>query len=199
MTAFLLPLDAPGVEIRPIRQMTGGASFNEVFLADVHIGDECRLGDEGAGWGVATTMLGFERAVSGAGAGGVGGSWSRLLALAQRLGSTHDPVIRQALAHLYTRCRALEMTNDRTRGALIAGEEAGPAGSICKLLWTQNLAEFSDVASRLLGSRLVADTGEWGMYAWAEHVLGAPGYRIAGGSDEIQHNIIAERVLGLPR
>jgi alkylation response protein AidB-like acyl-CoA dehydrogenase len=68
-----------------------------------------------------------------------------------------------------------------------------------KVLWTQNMRLTSDVASMLLGPRLAADTGEWGTYAWTEHLLGAPGYRIAGGSDEVQRNIIGERVLGLPR
>jgi len=199
LTAFLVPLDSPGVEIRPIRQMTGGASFNEVFLTDVRVPDALRLGDEGDGWKVTTAMLGFERSVSGAGAGGAGGSWPQVLDVARHLGRAGDPLVRQELAHLYSRSRVLDLTNDRTRGALLAGQEPGPAGSICKLLWTQVLTETSAVVARLLGSRLAADTGEWGTYAWTEHVLGAPGYRIAGGSDEIQRNIIGERVLGLPR
>jgi acyl-CoA dehydrogenase len=98
---------------------------------------------------------------------------------------------------LYIRYRVLELTNQRAA----AREEEGPGaiGSIGKLFWTQNMAAMSDVVSMLLGARLTADSGEWGTYAWAEHVLGAPGYRIAGGSDEIQRNIIGERVLLLPR
>ena len=75
---------------------------------------------------------------------------------------------------------------------------SGPAGSITKLMWTIAMAHTSDIAGQLLGPALTADSGEWGTYEWNEHVLGAPGYRIAGGTDEIQRNIIGERVLGLP-
>ena len=79
-----------------------------------------------------------------------------------------------------------------------AGAAAGPEGSLGKLLWTEGMRLTTEVVSDILGPRLVADTGEWGTYGWGEHVLGAPGYRIAGGSDETQRNIIGERVLGLP-
>jgi alkylation response protein AidB-like acyl-CoA dehydrogenase len=199
MTAFLLPLETPGVEIRPIRQMTGGSAFNEVFFSEVLISDEMRIGDEGDGWKVASTMLGFERDVSGAGAGGVGGSWNQVLGLARQLSCSQDPLVRQRLAHLYEITRVLDLTNDRTRGAVLAGQTPDAAGSVCKLLWTQVLTETSEVVANLLGPRLSADSGDWGTFAWTEHVLGAPGYRIAGGSDEIQRNIIGERILGLPR
>lgn len=83
--------------------------------------------------------------------------------------------------------------------ALVAGREPGAEASVGKLYATETMRRTSDLASQLLGPRLVADTGEWGTYAWTEHVLGAPGYSIAGGTDEIQHNILAERVLGLPK
>ena len=199
LTAFLLPLDRAGVEIRPIRQMTGGASFYEVFMDDVIVPDDLRLGDVGQGWEVALTTLGFERSVSGDGAGGVGGSFDQVLALAQHLDRTSEPVVRQALAALYTRFRLGEWSGLRVRGALLAGQHPGALGSVGKLAWSQRLTATAEVASLLLGPRLVADTGEWGTFAWAEHVLGAPGYRIAGGSDEIQRNIIGERALGLPR
>ena len=87
----------------------------------------------------------------------------------------------------------------RQRHVASSGRAApGPTGSIGKLRWTSDLTRTSDVVSQLLGPRLAADTGEWGTYAWSAHVLGAPGYRIAGGSDEIQRNIVGERVLGLP-
>lgn len=199
MTAFLVPLDAPGVEIRPIRQMTGGATFNEVFLSDVRVGDDLRLGAPGEGWKVALTTLGFERGSTGSGHGGIGGAFRRLTALARHLDRSTDPVVRQELAISYTAQRLLGMLGDRARSAQKAGLPPGPEGSVGKLLWTHSLTHTGHVVSLLLGPRLVADTGEWGTYAWAEHLLGAPGYRIAGGSDEIQRNIIAERVLGLPR
>ena len=198
LTAFLVPLDSEGVEVRPIRQMTGGASFNEVFLSDVRIPDGLRLGGIGEGWRVALTTLGFERS-GGSQHGSPGGSFRRLLALARHLGLTADPAVRQELAAVYTASRLLGFVNDRVRHTARAGQAPGPEGSIRKLLWTQNLTRTGEIAARLLGPAIAADTGEWGTYAWTEHLLGAPGYRIAGGSDEIQRNIIAERVLGLPR
>jgi alkylation response protein AidB-like acyl-CoA dehydrogenase len=196
MTAFLVPLDARGVTIRPIRQMSGGSSFNEVFLSDVRIGDDLRLGAVGQGWKVALTTLGFER--GGSGNRGVGASWDRLLGLARWLGRTGDPVVRQQLASVYIHQQVRQMNAARVAAASAAGQPPGPEGSIGKLLWVAGMTEIGQVAASLLGPRLLADTGEWGTFAWADHVLGAPGYRIAGGSDEIQRTIIAERVLGLP-
>ena len=196
LTAFLIPLDAPGVRIRPIRQMSGGSSFSEVFLTDVRVPDELRLGPVGSGWKVALTTLGFER--GGSGGRGVGGSWERLLGLARWLDRTGDPVVRQQLASVYIHQRVRHMSAARAAAAAAAGQPPGPEGSIGKLLWVSGMTEIGQVAASLLGARLAADTGEWGTFAWNDHVLGAPGYRIAGGSDEIQRNIIAERVLGLP-
>jgi len=196
MTAFLVPLDAPGVQIRPIRQMSGGSSFNEVFLSDVKVCDDLRLGAVGQGWKVALTTLGFER--GGSGNRGVGGSWERLVGLARWLGRTGDPVVRQQLASVYIHQQVRQMNAARIAAATAAGQPPGPEGSIGKLLWVAGMTEIGQVAASLLGARLIADTGEWGTYAWNDHVLGAPGYRIAGGSDEIQRTIIAERVLGLP-
>jgi len=196
MTAFLVPLDAPGVRVRPIRQMSGGSSFCEVFLTDVRVPDDLRLGAVGSGWKVALTTLGFER--GGSGGRGVGGSWERLLGLARWLGRTGDPVVRQQLASVYIHQRVRHMNASRAIAAAAAGQPPGPEGSIGKLLWVTGMTEIGQVAAGLLGARLTADTGEWGTFAWNDHILGSPGYRIAGGSDEIQRNIIAERVLGLP-
>jgi alkylation response protein AidB-like acyl-CoA dehydrogenase len=197
LTAFLVPLDLPGVEVRPIRQMSGGLSFNEVFLTDVRLPDSLRLGPVGEGWKVALTTLGFERGSSGSGRS-VGGSWEQLLALARWLGRTEDPVVRQELASVYAHQRIRAFNAARATASAAAGQPPGPEGSIGKLAWVQGLAEIGRVAAGLLGPRITADTGEWGTFAWSDHLLGAPGYRIAGGSDEIQRNIIGERVLGLP-
>jgi alkylation response protein AidB-like acyl-CoA dehydrogenase len=199
LTAFLLPIDNAGVEVRPIRQMTGGATFNEVFLTDVGVPDALRLGDAGDGWNVALTTLAFERATSGSARGSeVGGSWMQVRALAEWAGATADPVMRQRLATLYTLDRIRVLNGERVAATSVPGGPPGPLHSTAKLQWTQWLAAVSDVVSGLLGPALLADTGAWGTYAWSKHVLGAPGYRIAGGSDEIQRNIIGERVLGLP-
>jgi len=198
MTAFIIPMDLPGLEVRPIRQMSGGASFNEVFFTDVRVADSMRLGAEGDGWRVALTTLGFERDHSdGSGGSRVGGGWQQLLATARAMGVTADPATRRALTDAYIGDRVETFVNRRA-AELARGGTPGPEGSLGKLIWTEGMRRTSDVISRVLGPALIADTGEWGTYAWGEHVLGAPGYRIAGGSDEVQRNIIAERVLGLP-
>jgi alkylation response protein AidB-like acyl-CoA dehydrogenase len=201
MTAFVIPMDLPGMEVRPIKQMSGGSSFNEVFMNDVRVPDTMRLGPVGEGWKVALTTLGFERDHSDAGGSSssrVGGSWRQLLATARAMGVTDDPTIRQALTKFYAHHRVEGFVNRRAADMRRAGAAPGPEGSLGKLMWTEGMTQLSDVISQVLGAKLIADTGEWGTYAWGEHVLGAPGYRIAGGSDETQRNIIGERVLGLP-
>ena len=197
MTAFLVPLQHPGVVVRPIQQMNGGASFNEVFFSDAVLPDEYRVGAVGEGWKVALTVLGHERNSSG-GSGRRGGDFVDLLGLATAMDRRDDPVIRQGLARVYSRQRVRDWARSRAAAAVRLGGSAGPEGSIGKLLWTEAMQEISSVASSMLGPALLADTGEWGTFGWNDHVLGAPGYRIAGGSDEIQRNIIGERVLGLP-
>ncbi|TYQ01560.1 UNVERIFIED_ORG: alkylation response protein AidB-like acyl-CoA dehydrogenase [Gordonia westfalica J30] len=198
MTAFMVPMDTPGVEVRPIRQMSGGSTFNEVFLSDVELPDSLRVGGEGDGWKVALTTLGFERN-SSAGIVSAGGNSVDLARLVDRLGLSDDPLARQRLgdAAIYERAAALMVARHAERER--AGAVPGVEGSIGKLVWTQNLKRVGDAAASFLGDRIVADTGEPDTFAWSEHLLGAPGYRIAGGSDEIQRNIIGERGLGLPR
>ena len=199
LTMFLIPMDAPGVEIRPIRQMSGAASFNEVFLSAVQVGDDMRVGPAGDGWKVANATLGFERTASGQAQRRKGGTFEDLLRLAIRLGKSGDPVVRQQLADVYVRTQLRAATTERVARAAAAGAPPGPAASIGKLVASANLMRIGEVATGLLGSRIAADTGEPDGFAWTEHVLGAPGYRLAGGTDEIQRNIIGERVLGLPR
>jgi alkylation response protein AidB-like acyl-CoA dehydrogenase len=199
LTMFLIPMDAPGVEIRPIRQMSGAASFNEVFLSAVQVGDDMRVGPAGDGWKVANATLGFERTASGQAQRRKGGTFEDLLRLAIRLGKSGDPVVRQQLADVYVRTQLRAATTERVARAAAAGAPPGPASSIGKLVASANLMRIGEVATALLGARIAADTGEPDGFAWTEHVLGAPGYRLAGGTDEIQRNIIGERVLGLPR
>ena len=199
MTAFMLPLNHPGVEVRPIKQMSGGSSFNEVFISDARIGDDLRIGPVGDGWNVALTTLGYERDRSeGDASGATGGTWEQLLGTARTMGVTGDPPIREAMMRMYVHRRVEHMLNRRAADLARRGQP-GPEGSLGKIFWTEGMTMMSEVVSLVLGPRLVADTTEWGTYEWGEHVLGAPGYRIAGGSDEIQRNIIGERVLGLPR
>ena len=199
LTMFLLPMDAPGVEVRPIRQMSGASSFNEVFLSGVRIGDDMRVGTAGEGWKVAGATLAFERTASGQAQRRKGGTFEDLLRLAVRLGKSGDPLVRQQLADVYVRTRLRAATTERVARATAAGASPGPAASIGKLVASQNLTRIGEVAAALLGARVAADTGEPDAFGWTEHVLGAPGYRLAGGTDEIQRDIIGERVLGLPR
>ena len=197
MTAFLVPFSAKGVEVRPIQQMSGGASFNEVFLDGVRLSDDMRIGEVGDGWKVALTVLGHERSSSGGSKRG--GGYDELVTLARQLGRQDEPLIRQGLAQAYAMRKTREWVRAGAAARAKAGGKPGPGGSITKLMWTIEMAHVTAVASQLLGARLTADSGEWGTFGWNDHVLGAPGYRIAGGSDEIQRNIIGERVLGLPR
>jgi alkylation response protein AidB-like acyl-CoA dehydrogenase len=197
VTAFLLPMDAPGVEVRPLRQMTGGACFNEVFLDDVRVADENRVGGVGEGWKVATTMLGFERDASGEDTT-LGGSWIQVLSLAGAMGKTADPVVRQMLADTYARHMLAKIDLARDLGDRSHDLPRGPEGSMRKLQWVEGMVQISETVAQILGPRLVADSGDPETYGWNDHVLGALGYRIAGGSNEIQRSIIAERILGLP-
>ena len=198
ITAFLLPMDTPGTEIRPIRQMSGGTSFNEVFLSGARIPDELRIGEVGQGWRVATATLSFERTASGSGTRRKGGSFDDVLALARSLGRTGDPVVRQSLADLYIRTALRAATAQRVARAAAAGVSPGPGASIGKLLASDVLVRTGELAADLLALRVTADVGEPGTFGWTEHLLGAPGYRLAGGTDQIQRTIIGERVLGLP-
>ncbi|MFF4018585.1 acyl-CoA dehydrogenase family protein [Streptomyces sp. NPDC001843] len=198
ITAFLVPMDASGVEVRPIRQMSGGASFNEVFLEGVRVPDALRLGRPGQGWEVATATLAFERTASGGGNRRKGGTFPDVLALARSLGRSKDPLVRQRLADLYIRTELRAATVDRVARASAAGVRPGPEASLTKLMASDLLTRTGQAAAELMGARITADTGEPDTFAWTQHLLGAPGYRLAGGTDQIQRNLIGERVLGLP-
>jgi alkylation response protein AidB-like acyl-CoA dehydrogenase len=200
LTMFVVDMHAPGVEVRPLRQMTGGASFNEVFFDEVRIPDSHRLGDVDGGWSVALTTLMNERAAIGGGGAGVGTvSFTRFAAMAKHFGLADDALIRQALADVYVRQQVHRLTSLRGMARIRAGQLPGPEMSIGKLSLTTNMTRIGDLLTTVLGPRLVADGGEWGTYAWAEFVLGVPGMRVAGGTDEIMRNIVGERVLGLPK
>ncbi|GAA4691660.1 acyl-CoA dehydrogenase family protein [Phytohabitans rumicis] len=196
ITVFLVRMDAPGVTVRPIRQMTGGAAFNEVYLDEVVVPDTDRLGPVGQGWRVTLSVLAAERLDSGS----LGlANADRAVALARHLDRPLVGGEAEQVADLFVRAMVQRLIGLRVTAALVAGREPGAEASVGKLYATETMRRTGDLALRLLGPRLVADTGQWGTYAWTEHLLGAPGYRIAGGSDEIQRTILAERVLGLPK
>jgi alkylation response protein AidB-like acyl-CoA dehydrogenase len=200
LTMFLVDMRAPGVEVRPLRQMTGGASFNEVFFTDVRVPDEMRLGDEDQGWTVALTTLMNERmAIGGGGVGGGLNLAGRLQALARHMGVADDPNVRQQLADVIIRHSVSRYTTMRAMAKMRAGQLPGPELSTLKLALTNNMQKMSELLTSVLGPRLIADTDEWGTYAWSAFVLSVPGMRVAGGTDEVLRNIVGERVLGLPK
>ncbi|WP_329233886.1 acyl-CoA dehydrogenase family protein [Streptomyces canus] len=202
ITAFLVPMDAPGVEVRPLRQMTGGADFNEVFLTDVRIADDHRLGEVDGGWTVALTTLMNERATVGSeGVGPVAAALSpdHLSALMRATWTWDDRALRARLGELLVDVLATEHLNARALRKLRGGVAPGPEMSVSKLMYGQNLTQAAHFVSDVLGPRIIADTGQWGTYAWTELLLATPALRILGGTEEIMKNILAERVLGLPK
>ena len=199
ITMFIIDFRAPGVEVRPLRQMNGGSGFNEVFFTDVRIPDANRIGDVDDGWRCAVAMLMNERVAIGSGGGGgrrVG--VEPLIELARRRGRLGDPVVRQGIADVYIRTKILGYIGQRTRAALKAGKAPGPEGSVAKLAGGLLARRTSDLGIAIAGAGGQAWEDPRGS-RWALGVLSAPASRIAGGTDEVQRNIIGERVLGLPR
>ena len=204
ITMFVVDMRAPGVEVRPLRQITGGANFNEVFFTDVRIPAENVVGDVDEGWRAAITMLMNERMVGVAsqGGGGVmgGGDLGAVIRLARERGVNGDPVVRQRIADLWIRREIMRYTGMRLRAAVKAGRPPGPEGSIAKLFGARLGADRASVALAIAGAGGAAwEAGRRGANRWAMGVVAAPAGRIAGGSDEVQRNIIGERVLGLPK
>ncbi len=192
ITYFLTEMRAPGVEVRPLRQMTGGSHFNEVFLNEVRIPDERRLGPVGGGWGVAMTTLMNERMA-------MGGlermfSFDTLLEHARAHRENVDEPTRDEIARLYTWTRTLELLNARIITKLGRGEIPDAESSVMKLALARVVTKYAELGLRLLGPEALLRRGYW-----QNQFLGAPSLHIAGGTDEIQKNIAAERVLGLPR
>jgi len=197
---FLVDMRTPGIEVRPLKQPTGGANFNEVFFTDVRVPHSNLLGEVNDGWRVTLTTLSFERAMIGGG----GFDASHLIGLAKRtmIGgrpASEHPAVRQELMNLYMRSEGLKFIGYRILTAISKGQAPGPEGSVAKLANGLLMRDATNLALRLLGAdglllgEEAVDGGEWG-----QAYLGAPAMRITGGSDEIQRNIIGERVLGLP-
>ena len=202
LTGFVINLRDPAVEIRPLRQMTGGASFNEVFFNELRVPDDHRLGDVNQGWSVALTTLMNERSSIGAGGGGGGmgvANVSRLAQMLRHFGLGESAVHRDQLMDIYTRFQVAKLTNQRALDKIKQGQLPGPEMSISKMALTDNMLRVNDFVSSVLGPRLAANSGEWGTFAWGRFLCGTPGMRIAGGTDEVLRNIVGERVLGLPK
>ena len=189
ITCLLVDMRTPGIEVRPITTMAGDAGFAEVFLTDARVPRSAVLGEVGEGWAVATRTLSNERA-------GVAGLYLSLRRKLDRLvavaAPTEDRLARQALAARYTEARLLELLARRTLGAMLAGRTPGPEGSVVKLAWAQFEQALALTAVDLLG--LEATTGGWG-----QGLLSSRSLSIAGGTTEVNKNIVGERVLGLPK
>uniref|UniRef100_UPI0035CBC39E acyl-CoA dehydrogenase family protein n=1 Tax=uncultured Sphingomonas sp. TaxID=158754 RepID=UPI0035CBC39E len=202
LTAFWLRMDSAGLEVRPIRIMSGEAELNEVFLTDVRIPDSQRVGAVGEGWKVIIFTLMNERASLGSGSGL---SWRELIDMARNTPSgdgaaIDDPAFREWLADYYVGAEAIRLMNFRTLSALSRGEAPGPEGSAAKLIWANGAQDLSSRAVDLQDRYGLIDDPALAVANGAFHhrLLWAPGLRLGGGSDEIMKNIIAERVLGLP-
>jgi len=199
LTMFLVDMRSPGVMVRPLRQMTGETHFNEVFLDEVRVPDTNRVGPLGSGWSAVMATLMAERAAVGSGAANSAvDPVARLIGLARHRGRAGDARVRQCLAVAHTNAELRRFLGLRLE-AMATDCSPGSEGSILKLLFSEQGRSCGDVAGDLLGPALTADSGEWGAFAWTRWVTGAPMLSIAGGTDEIQRNTIAERVLGLPK
>jgi alkylation response protein AidB-like acyl-CoA dehydrogenase len=198
ITYFLLDMRTAGIEIRPLRQMTGDAHFSEVFLDDVRIPAAAVLGAPGEGWKVAQTTLASER---GSIAGGSGGADPPgLVDLARVHGRTADPIVRQLLVEAHIRSEVLRFLRYRSQTALSQGRRPGAETSVMKLVYARFMQQMTTAAMHVQGP--VATLSDPALLhrrgVWLTKFLHSPSLRIAGGSDQVQANIIGERVLGLP-
>ena len=204
LSYFYVNMKAPGVEIKPIKQLTGDSDFNEVYFNDVRVSDQQRLGEVGQGWQVSLTTLMNERAAIGGGFGQM--DVALAMAVAQKVEidgrpALEDASVRARLANWYVQESGLKYTGYRSLTALSRGALPGPENSIGKLVGAPKMQAMSSYLMDLLeASGAITDESlatEAGIIQRA--YMGAPGLRIAGGTDEIMANIIAERVLGLPQ
>jgi acyl-CoA dehydrogenase len=202
ITIFMVDMHAPGVEVRNLVDATGEVHFNEVFLTDVYVDDLTdRVGPVNEGWRVLNTSLMNERALVGDGnEGGAHSLTPDLLARTlSHLGLLDDPVTRDGLAELLVRFRTAACATKHAKQRLERGETPGPEQSMHKLTYSENQEKLVNFAAEALGPLLTADVGADGAFEWAKYLITGRSMRIAGGTDEIQRNIIGERVLRLPR
>jgi alkylation response protein AidB-like acyl-CoA dehydrogenase len=194
---FVCPMDTPGIEVRPIIEMTGAHMFNEVFLTDVRLPGEMLVGQVDQGWALAKVTLANERVSlsSGGALWGMGPSAGDLLDLVREDGGVDDPLLRQRLAALHVEAEILRLIRLRTVTAQIKGEPPGPEASIRKALADEHGQHVMALAKDLAGASGMLRTDDM----WGYGYLFAPALTIGGGTSEVQRNIIAERALGLPK
>jgi alkylation response protein AidB-like acyl-CoA dehydrogenase len=192
LSCLIIEMSQPGVEVRPLRQMSGAYHFNEVFLNEAFVPEEWLIGDLGGARAVLRTMLASERAAIGGGTSAR--SVHHLIQLARDLRRQGDPLVRQQLAAAYIREKVLDLTQAR----VASGVDIPGGGSVTKLMYSDHARRSADVGVWLLGPAALADVSA-DSRSWRERLLFAPGLRIGGGTDEMQRNAMAERGLGLPR
>lgn len=203
ISCLLVEMDSPGIEVRPLVSITGGTEFNEIFFTDVRVPKSALLGPINEGWRVAMTTLTYER-------GGVANLYLGLRSKVRRLielaktteigveasgiksTAADDPVIRQHIARVYLEVECLKLLADRAISGDIHGRKLGPEASLAKLVWSEADQHIADVAAEIMGP--AANAGEWGWERIYSRAL-----TIAGGTTQINKNIIAQRILGLPR
>jgi alkylation response protein AidB-like acyl-CoA dehydrogenase len=218
---FICPMDAPGIEIRPITEMTGGHTFNEVFFTDVRIPAANLVGNEGDGWRLAKVTLGNERVSLSTGGvlWGNGPTALDLLDAIRAQGPVDDPVMRQRIASVYVEHVVLDLIRLRTLTARLKGEQPGPEASIRKILADEHGQQVMAVARDLLGPAAMLTAGggdgftpgtdtsglgpdrpprDLGHPGWYDGFMFSQALTIGGGTGDVQRNIVAERVLGLP-
>jgi alkylation response protein AidB-like acyl-CoA dehydrogenase len=213
--SFLLcPMDQPGVEVRPIRMMTGDSEFNEVFFTDARCPRENVVGEVNGGWAVAMTLLGYERGEAAATVPlEFRADLDRLMALAAATGADRDPIIRQRLAHCHIEVEIMRYLGLRALTGFLAGHAPGPDGAISKLYWSEYHRRVTELAIDILGPDALTPTGRWpsnsfraddpgspnDSASWVGTFFNARAGTIYAGSSQVQRNIIGEMVLGLPK
>jgi alkylation response protein AidB-like acyl-CoA dehydrogenase len=194
LTMFVLPMDAEGVTVRGLRQISGEAEFNEVFLDDVRLDDDMVVGGVGNGWGTALTTLMFERLTIGLGSDSLGYRPERFaVAIAADEHARTDPEVRRRLGELAVELLAVKFTGYRTLSLLQQGQIPGPEAGLAKVTTVKAGVEAGDLIADVIGPDALADDSEW-----AYMISFLPGLKSAGGTEEILRNTIGERVLGLP-
>jgi alkylation response protein AidB-like acyl-CoA dehydrogenase len=214
ITFLLVPMDQPGIEVRPIKMISGESEFNEVFFTDARTARENVVGEPNGGWAVAMTLLGYERGEAAATLPiRFRTELDRLLALAKERGRTDDPVIRQRLASCYSKVEIMRYLGLRALTSFLSGKQPGPEASISKVYWSEYHQQSTELAMDLLGLDGLAPTGRPPASAfqtddpgapndsasWAGTFLNARAGTIYAGTSQIQRNIIGEMVLGLPK
>ena len=214
ITFLLVPMDQPGIEVRPIKMMSGDSEFNEVFFTDARCSKEFMLGELNGGWSVAMALLGFERGEAAAVLPvRYREEFDRLVSLARESGKIDDPVVRGRIADLYARVEIMRYLGMRTLTSFLAGKAPGNDAAITKLYWSEHHQRETELAVDIMGARAMLTEGRWpsnsiqtddpgapnDSAAWVGTFFAARGGTIYAGTSEVQRNIIGERILGLPK